>query len=51
MAHAARVDPRVSIAIDLGARGPAAHRPGAIYHQAPSPQYFDDVRGAVTLSR
>jgi len=47
-AHAARVDPRVSVAIDLGAAGRLRTAWG-IYHQAPSPSYFDDVRGAITL--
>ena len=45
VAHAARVDPRVSVAIDLGAAGRLRTAWG-IYHQAPSPSYFDDVRGA-----
>ncbi|HKW01524.1 MAG TPA: TonB-dependent receptor [Vicinamibacterales bacterium] len=47
-AHAGRVDPRASVAINLGAAGQLRTAWG-IYHQAPSPSYFDDVRGATAL--
>ena len=47
-AGAARVDPRASAAIDLGAAGRVRIAWG-IYHQAPSPAYFDHVRGANDL--
>jgi hypothetical protein len=47
-AHVARVDPRASVAIDLGAAGRLRAAWG-IYHQAPSPAYFEQVRGASEL--
>ncbi|HUL71700.1 MAG TPA: carboxypeptidase regulatory-like domain-containing protein [Vicinamibacterales bacterium] len=48
-AHTARVDPRVNVIVDLGAMGRLRGAWG-IYHQAPSPEYFDQVRGATTLA-
>lgn len=48
-ASTARVDPRVNVAIDLGALGRLRMAWG-IYHQAPSPEYFDQVRGAAALA-
>jgi len=43
-----RVDPRASVAIDFGAAGRVRAAWG-IYHRAPSPGYFDQVRGASEL--
>jgi hypothetical protein len=48
-ASSARVDPRLNVAVDLGAFGRLRFA-GGIYHQAPSPEYFDQVRGATTLA-
>ena len=47
-AHTARIDPRASIAIDLGGAGRLRAAWG-VYHQAPSPSYFEQVRGATEL--
>jgi hypothetical protein len=45
---ALRFDPRVNVGIDFGMRGRMRLAWG-IYHQAPSPAYFDDVDGALSL--
>lgn len=47
-AAAARVDPRINLAIDLGRTGRLRVAWG-IYHQAPSPAYFEAIRGAARL--
>ena len=44
-----RADPRVNLTYDLGRPGRLRFAWG-IYHQAPAPEYFDDVRGASRLS-
>jgi hypothetical protein len=48
-AGAAREDPRLNLTYDLGAPGRLRFAWG-LYHQAPSPDYFDAVRGASHLA-
>jgi hypothetical protein len=48
-AGAGRVDPRLNLSYELGAPGRLRFAWG-FYHQAPSSEYFDDVRGAAHLA-
>jgi hypothetical protein len=47
-ADTARLDPRINLTYDLGVSGRLRIAWG-LYHQAPSADYFDDVRGASEL--
>jgi hypothetical protein len=49
MAQATTVDPRLNLRVALG-RVHAVRYATGIYHQAPSPTYYDNVRGAARLS-
>ena len=47
-AQAVTADPRLNVRVDLGRRQALRFATG-LYHQAPSPSYFDRERGAVRL--
>ena len=48
LAHATTIDPRLNVRIGLG-RSHALRLAAGVYHQAPSPSYYDRERGAARL--